>query len=90
MPESIVKLGDCMDFMRELPDNYAQLAICDVPYGINRSGQKLSICKNPQHNRKYLKIRNGILKYRVRNTLLNYFEFHAIKFYGAQIIFRNI
>jgi DNA modification methylase len=35
MPESITKLGDCMDFMRELPDNYADLAVCDPPYGIN-------------------------------------------------------
>ncbi len=34
MPISEVKLGDCMDFMREMPDNYADLAIVDPPYGI--------------------------------------------------------
>lgn len=27
--------ADCMDFMRELPDNYYDLAIVDPPYGIN-------------------------------------------------------
>jgi len=26
--------GDCMDYMRDLPDNAFQLAICDPPYGI--------------------------------------------------------
>lgn len=25
---------DCMDLMKEIPDNYFQLAICDPPYGI--------------------------------------------------------
>ncbi len=28
---------DCMEFMRELPDKHFELAICDVPYGINVS-----------------------------------------------------
>ena len=37
---SEVKLGDCMDFMRELPDNFADLAICDPPYGIGEDGRK--------------------------------------------------
>jgi len=40
MPISEVTLGDCMDFMRELPDNYADLAICDPPYGIGEDGSK--------------------------------------------------
>ena len=26
-------LGDCMDYMKEFPDNYFSLAICDPPYG---------------------------------------------------------
>lgn len=30
-----VYLCDCMDFMRDLPDNYYNLAIVDPPYGIN-------------------------------------------------------
>jgi site-specific DNA-methyltransferase (adenine-specific) len=35
MPLSEVYLCDCMDFMRDLPDNFADLAIVDPPYGIN-------------------------------------------------------
>ena len=26
--------GDCMEFMRDIPDNYYCLAVCDPPYGI--------------------------------------------------------
>ena len=44
---------DCLEYMRGLPDKAFQLAIADPPYGINRDGQKLSINKNPKHNRKY-------------------------------------
>ena len=40
MPISEVKHGDCMDFMRELPDNFADLAIVDPPYGIGASNTK--------------------------------------------------
>jgi site-specific DNA-methyltransferase (adenine-specific) len=44
--------GDCMEYMREMPDNAFELAIVDPPYGIGIDGQKESICKNPKHNRK--------------------------------------
>lgn len=44
---------DCMEAMREMPDGYYDLAICDPPYGIGIDGQKLKIGKNPKHNRKY-------------------------------------
>ena len=40
---------DCMDGMKEIPDNYFELAIVDPPYGIG-------ISKNPvrqQHEKKY-------------------------------------
>lgn len=30
--------GDCMDYMRDLPDNAFELAIVDPPYGIGESG----------------------------------------------------
>lgn len=30
-----LRLGDCMDLMRETPDNHFDLAIVDPPYGIN-------------------------------------------------------
>ena len=38
--------------MAEYPDKYFDLAIVDPPYGIVKDGQKLSLCKNPKHNRK--------------------------------------
>lgn len=43
---------DCMEAMKEIPDKYFELAICDPAYGIGVDGQKLSINKNPKHNRK--------------------------------------
>jgi len=45
--------ADCMLAMREIPDKYFNLAICDPPYGIGIDGQKKRIEKNPKHNRKY-------------------------------------
>ena len=33
-PQINAYLGDCMDFMRDKPDNYYDLAIVDPPYGI--------------------------------------------------------
>ena len=47
MSNSIVKLGDCMDFMKDIPDKAYELAIVDPPYGIG-------ISKNPfrqKHNK---------------------------------------
>lgn len=35
MPISEVHNCDCMDFMRDLPDNFFDLAIADPPYGID-------------------------------------------------------
>lgn len=32
---------DCMTAMREIPDKFFELAICDPPYGIGIDGQKL-------------------------------------------------
>lgn len=34
-----IYLGDCMDFMRDLPDNFYDLAIVDPPYGIGWDGE---------------------------------------------------
>ena len=45
--------ADCMDVMRDLPDNAFDLAICDPPYGIGIDGQKKCVCTNPKHSRKY-------------------------------------
>lgn len=32
--------GDCMDYMRSLPDNAFELAVVDPPYGIGEDGSK--------------------------------------------------
>lgn len=40
--------GDCMDVMRNLPDNAFDLAICDPPYGIGVAGQK-NVCAKTQN-----------------------------------------
>ena len=54
MPVSEVFNIDCMEALREAPNNHWDLAICDPPYGIERSGQKLSVNNaNPKHNRKH-------------------------------------
>lgn len=42
--------ADCMDVLPELEP--VSLVLTDPPYGINRSGQKESICKNNKHNHK--------------------------------------
>ena len=44
---------DCIELMKHYPDKYFDLAICDPPYGINRSGQTETFTKNPKHKRKH-------------------------------------
>ena len=39
---------DCMEYMKNIPDNYYDLAICDPPYGIG-------ISSNPVRQRHSLK-----------------------------------
>ncbi len=34
--------ADCLDIMREIPDKYYELCICDPPYGIGEDGSKNS------------------------------------------------
>ena len=51
-PRSEALNMDCMAYMRTLPDKAFDLAVVDPPYGIGMDGQKLSINKNPKHNRK--------------------------------------
>lgn len=58
MPISEVYNMDCLDYMKTIPDKFFDLCIADPPYGIKISGQKLSISKNPKHNRKYHEDRN--------------------------------
>lgn len=52
MPISEIHNIDCLEYMKSLPDKFFQLAIVDPPYGLGIDGQKLSVNKNPKHNRK--------------------------------------
>ena len=38
---SIVHLGDCLEAMKQYPDNYFDLAVVDPPYGIGMDNQKV-------------------------------------------------
>ena len=40
---------DCMDLMREYPDNHFELAIVDPPYGIGRDGKPSSTSAHGGH-----------------------------------------
>ena len=51
MMKSEVYNMDCMVGMKQYPDNYWQLAICDPPYGIGIDGQKENI-KGKKSDRK--------------------------------------
>ena len=44
---------DCLEYMRNIPNDFFDLAIADPPYGIGHDGQKKHISKNPKHKRKY-------------------------------------
>jgi DNA modification methylase len=68
---------DNMEFMKDLPDNYYDLAIVDPPYGINinvsmgrRKGDKKVIIIN---------FRVTISQYHLQNILKNYLGFQLIK-----------
>lgn len=39
---------DCMEAMKEIPDKFFQLAICDPPYGIGHDGQRKRVHNNPK------------------------------------------
>ena len=48
-------LGDCVDYMKTVPDEQFDLAIVDPPYGLGIDGKKGCICKNPKQSRKSYK-----------------------------------
>lgn len=78
--------GDCMDVMRELPDNAFDLAICDPPYGIGIDGQKQCICKNPKHNRKQHAQKDwDKLPPPPKRISENWNGYHETKSFGARI-----
>jgi site-specific DNA-methyltransferase (adenine-specific) len=53
MPKSETFNRDCLDAMREMPDNAFDLAIIDPPYGIGRSGQTETFTIKKKHKRKF-------------------------------------
>lgn len=52
---------DCMDGMREFPDQFFDLAICDPPYGINVGQSSMSAGGGvaPHRNRSAANLRGG-------------------------------
>jgi site-specific DNA-methyltransferase (adenine-specific) len=54
---SVVHLMDCIEGMKQYPDNYFQLAVCDPPYGINadikNSTDKKQSKKSASKSKKY-------------------------------------
>lgn len=52
MPISEVFHGDCMEYMRTIPDKYFDLCIADPPYGINAAKMNMWNGKNKQWSKK--------------------------------------
>ena len=46
-------LGDCMNYLKDMPDKSIDLAVCDPPYGINVGKASMGMvgCKAPHRNR---------------------------------------
>ena len=59
--------GDCMDLLRQTPDNYYELSICDPPYGINAPQMAATPCQR-KNGSKRLNGGSGKLKNRTLNT----------------------
>ena len=77
--------ADCMEVMRDLPDNAFDLAICDPPYGIGIAGQKECVCKNPKHNRKHHENKGWDKLPPPKPIFGNWKGYHAIKSFGVAI-----
>lgn len=52
MSESLVYNTDCMLFMKDLPDKFFDLAVCDFPYGINAAKMVMGSGKNKKFTKK--------------------------------------
>ena len=50
---------DCMEAMKEIPDNFFQLAICDPPYGIGHDGQRQRVHNNRKHKLHFVNTRTA-------------------------------
>lgn len=81
---------DCMEGMKEFPDKYFDLAIVDVPYGINATKRHICAAESSTEMRlrlrKNIHTRNGTNNRRPLNILQSLCGLAKIKLYGAQII----
>ena len=82
--------GDCMELLKQTPDEYYDLCIVDPPYGLGIDGQKESICKNPKHNRKQHERKDWDKNTPPMNILLSLKGLQRIKSFGVQIILLKI
>ena len=51
-PKSEVHLIDCMEYMRQIPDKFFGLCLCDPPYGIGADKNQITKAKKRQGNSK--------------------------------------
>ena len=66
---------DCMDAMKEMPDNYYELAIVDPPYGIDLGNMNMDIGKSKKASKKRTESgrpKIGIINTPTRSILMNY------------------
>lgn len=74
LPINSVHLGDCLELMKEIPDNSIDMILCDLPYGTTACKWDSVIPFEPlweQYNR-IIKQRGGGLCFLVVNhSLLN-------------------
>jgi len=81
MSKNIVRLIDCMEYMKTVPDKYYELAIVDPPYGIGEDG------KSNLSREKLAKPKNyGIKNWDSKSPEKGYFN-ELIRISNNQIIF---
>lgn len=85
MPISEVKCCDCMDYMKQFPDKYFDLAVVDPPYGIGVGNMNMGAGKSPRcpkmQNRKW-----GRKNWDIEKPKQEYFK-ELFRVSGNQVIF---
>lgn len=92
---------DCMEGMKQFPDKYFELAICDPPYGINAPNMSMGSNKNRQEKGQYpgistaeklrkgrLNAGAGKLKNRILNTMSCNWDYEKPSEYFINELFR--